>query len=276
MALSHLPVIPLSSSIPSMNMLLPRETISASKPQAIAPENAWPTDTRQAMLPIGSSARPQPAINRPHRVAGRVGNPRIERARHQLAGVLQRQLGRQRQQIHRPNHPERDRQRQPVQLPEQRRNRRRHGRPAAASAACARHAPNSLVSSYAVLTSIDTIPGPIRAKPDEISLCWSDTAQPRSDSQVNRLQVIGLLEGRRMVRRMARGSQFLERAAGLHGGLADGLKELLRGHMCRTGTGDQNPARRKMLDARRRQPPIRANCAQAARFPASPAKAGPG
>ena len=56
MALSHLPVIPLSSSIPSMNMLLPRETISASKPQAIAPENAWPTDTRQAMLPIGNSA----------------------------------------------------------------------------------------------------------------------------------------------------------------------------------------------------------------------------
>ena len=28
-----------------MNMLLPRQTNSASKPQAIAPENAWPTDT---------------------------------------------------------------------------------------------------------------------------------------------------------------------------------------------------------------------------------------
>ena len=42
--------------MPSMNMLLPRETISASRPQAIAPEKAWPTDTRQAMLPIGSSA----------------------------------------------------------------------------------------------------------------------------------------------------------------------------------------------------------------------------
>ena len=39
-----------------MNMLLPRETISASNPHAIAPENACPTDTRQAMLPIGSSA----------------------------------------------------------------------------------------------------------------------------------------------------------------------------------------------------------------------------
>ena len=56
MAFSHLPVMSLSSSIPSMNMLLPRETISASKPQATAPENAWPTDTRQAMLPIGKSA----------------------------------------------------------------------------------------------------------------------------------------------------------------------------------------------------------------------------
>ena len=55
-ALSHLPVIPLSSSIPSMNRLLPRETISASNPLASAPENAWPTDTRQAMLPIGKSA----------------------------------------------------------------------------------------------------------------------------------------------------------------------------------------------------------------------------
>jgi hypothetical protein len=56
MALSHLPVIPLRSSMPSMNMLLPRETISASKPQAIAPENACPTDTRQAMLPMGNRA----------------------------------------------------------------------------------------------------------------------------------------------------------------------------------------------------------------------------
>ena len=36
-------------------MLLPRETIRASRPQAIAPENAWPTDTRHAMFPIGSS-----------------------------------------------------------------------------------------------------------------------------------------------------------------------------------------------------------------------------
>jgi hypothetical protein len=56
MALSHLPVMPLSSSMLSMNMLLPRQTNSASKPQAMAPENAWPTDTRQAMLPMGSSA----------------------------------------------------------------------------------------------------------------------------------------------------------------------------------------------------------------------------
>ena len=55
MALSHLPVMSFSSSMPSMNMLLPRETISASKPQAIAPEKAWPTDTRQAILPIGRS-----------------------------------------------------------------------------------------------------------------------------------------------------------------------------------------------------------------------------
>jgi len=55
MALSHLPVMFFSSSIPSMSMLLPRETSSASRPHAMAPENACPTETRQAMFPNGSS-----------------------------------------------------------------------------------------------------------------------------------------------------------------------------------------------------------------------------
>ena len=53
-AVSHLPVMDLSSSMPSMNMLLPRDTISASKPHASDPRNACPHDTRQAMFPIGS------------------------------------------------------------------------------------------------------------------------------------------------------------------------------------------------------------------------------
>ena len=42
--------------MPSINMLLPRETISASKPQPAAAAKASPTSTRQATLPKGSSA----------------------------------------------------------------------------------------------------------------------------------------------------------------------------------------------------------------------------
>ncbi|OQB91586.1 MAG: hypothetical protein BWX84_01315 [Verrucomicrobia bacterium ADurb.Bin118] len=47
---SHLPVIVRNSSMPSMSMLLPRETISPSNPHASAPAKALPNATRQAML----------------------------------------------------------------------------------------------------------------------------------------------------------------------------------------------------------------------------------
>ena len=112
---------------------------------------------------------PQPAINRPHRVAGRVRNPGIKRARHQFAGVLQRQLGRQGEQIDRPDHPEGDRQRQPVDVPEQ----RRHRSPARARTGGGFGGLRPSRSEFfgfiiRSFTSIDTIPSPIRAKPDRI------------------------------------------------------------------------------------------------------------
>ena len=54
MALSHLPVMFCNSSIPSINMLLPRETIKASTPQAIAAVLASAKATRQAMFLKGT------------------------------------------------------------------------------------------------------------------------------------------------------------------------------------------------------------------------------
>ena len=63
--------------------------------------------------------RPQPGVNRPHRVAWRVRNPRIKRAGSQLPGVLQRQLRRQRQVIPNPHRPKRDQERQPINPPKQ-------------------------------------------------------------------------------------------------------------------------------------------------------------
>src|SRR3984957_2028974 len=55
MAPSHLPVTPLSSSIPSMSMLLPRDTMSERIPQAKAAVDASANCTRQAILPNGTS-----------------------------------------------------------------------------------------------------------------------------------------------------------------------------------------------------------------------------
>ena len=78
-------------------------------------------------VPERQKGRPQPAINRPHRVTGRVRNPRVERAGYEFAGVFQRQLRRQGQEVHRPDHPEGDGHRQPVDLSEQRRHRRQRG-----------------------------------------------------------------------------------------------------------------------------------------------------
>ena len=44
-----------NSSIPSMSMLLPRETMKATKPQARAAAVASPTSTRHATFPTTSS-----------------------------------------------------------------------------------------------------------------------------------------------------------------------------------------------------------------------------
>ena len=56
MAFSHLPATPLNSSMPSINMLLPRETMNATMPQPIAAANDSPTSTRHATLPNGRIA----------------------------------------------------------------------------------------------------------------------------------------------------------------------------------------------------------------------------
>src|SRR5580658_2264595 len=55
MAPSHLPVMFFNSSIPSINMLLPRETIKASTPQAMAAVLASASATRQAMFLKGTN-----------------------------------------------------------------------------------------------------------------------------------------------------------------------------------------------------------------------------
>ena len=54
MAPSHLRFISFNSSMPSMSMLLPRETISPTSPHAIAAANDSPTSTRHVTLPIGN------------------------------------------------------------------------------------------------------------------------------------------------------------------------------------------------------------------------------
>ena len=89
--------------MPSINMLLPRETISATRPQPIAAAKDSPTSTRQATLPKGRIDRPKPAINRPERIARRMRNARVKRARAKFAGIFQRQFRRQRQQIDGPD-----------------------------------------------------------------------------------------------------------------------------------------------------------------------------
>src|SRR5580704_17419577 len=53
---SHSRGKPLMTSMPSINMLLPRETINASNPQPMAAANDSPTSTRHATLPKGRIA----------------------------------------------------------------------------------------------------------------------------------------------------------------------------------------------------------------------------
>ena len=53
MAFSHSRVSSFNSSMPSISMLLPRDTMNASRPQPIAAAKDWPTSTRHATLPMG-------------------------------------------------------------------------------------------------------------------------------------------------------------------------------------------------------------------------------
>src|ERR1700733_8932975 len=56
MAFSHLSVIFFNSSMPSINMLLPRETMKPTRPHAIAAAQDSPTSTRHATFPNGKMA----------------------------------------------------------------------------------------------------------------------------------------------------------------------------------------------------------------------------
>src|SRR6478609_3878446 len=53
--LSHFPVNVFNSSIPSISMLLPRDTISPTRAQAKVAAIASPTSTRHATFPMGST-----------------------------------------------------------------------------------------------------------------------------------------------------------------------------------------------------------------------------
>ena len=53
MAFSHLRSSVFNSSIPSINMLLPRDTMKPTKPQPNAAAHDSPTSTRHATLPNG-------------------------------------------------------------------------------------------------------------------------------------------------------------------------------------------------------------------------------
>ena len=53
MEFSHRRGMSLITSMPSINMLLPRDTMKASIPQPMAAAKDWPTSTRHATLPIG-------------------------------------------------------------------------------------------------------------------------------------------------------------------------------------------------------------------------------
>src|SRR5271154_4353603 len=55
MAFSHLRSMLFNSSMPSINMLLPRETMNPTSPHAIAAAKDSPSSTRQATLPMGTS-----------------------------------------------------------------------------------------------------------------------------------------------------------------------------------------------------------------------------
>ncbi len=114
MALSHLPVMFFNSSIPSINMLLPRETINASTPQASRRRARFGQGHPPGDVLEGHQHRPEPGINRPERVARRMRNARVIRGRAKLARIFQRHLRRQADEINHPDHGKGNEQREPV------------------------------------------------------------------------------------------------------------------------------------------------------------------
>ena len=103
---SHFPTMPFNSSMPSINMLLPRDTINAISEQPSPIAAACPNSTRHATFPNGTSSRPQPRINRPKWIPRRMRNAGPERPRHQFPRILQRHLRRQRRKVNRFHHRE--------------------------------------------------------------------------------------------------------------------------------------------------------------------------
>ena len=120
-AVSHLPESALSSSMPSLNMLLPRETIKATRPHANAAAIASPTSTRQATLPDREQLGPGPGVNGPESDNREVGDAGIKGASDQFARVFQRFLRRECVEINGPNHHKCHQKGTPANAPEQRR-----------------------------------------------------------------------------------------------------------------------------------------------------------
>ena len=66
--------------------------------------------------------RPQPGIDRPYGIAGRMRNARIQRSDSEFAGVFQAEIGSERPEISRPDEQRGDKERHPINPPEQRRS----------------------------------------------------------------------------------------------------------------------------------------------------------
>ncbi len=125
---SQRPAMALSSSTPSIRRLLPRETSRPSNPAATAPLVASPREHPPGDVLERHQDRPQPGVEGPDRVTGRVGDAGIKRAGGQFAGILERHLGRERQVVAEPDSGERDEAGKPVNSPEQGRGSGGHNR----------------------------------------------------------------------------------------------------------------------------------------------------
>ena len=134
MALSQRRSMSFNSAIPSIIMLLPRETSKPSRPAGQRARRGLAQRHPPGDVLERHQHRPEPRVKRPDRIARRMRNARVERAHGQFARIFQRQVRRQRQVIADPDHQRGDRKRQPVNPAEQRRH--RAGRRRAATVWC--------------------------------------------------------------------------------------------------------------------------------------------